>query len=280
MSTTKSSKKSTKEVIPKEVTIQEEVSEKKVTKKSSKSKKVAEAPDNTVSDSDKSFIDTLNQSDLEKDVEKDIPSEIKTDDKIENKKVQYFKKFDTLLRNFKSFANIGLEELNLNEDDKKVIIIKYNEMNEYQLICQQRNNSLQNGKEYVDFKGKKKASKAKVQEVDENGVAIKKDTSNAPVNRLRETYPQVLEFMEKEPDTLVSITEVQSAIRKFKNEQKAQGNVENNVTGKLETLFTFTMEEAKKCGHKIESDATVPKSIGDKDIFKYAAYCFPKVQKA
>lgn len=308
MSTTaKSTKKSTK------ITDQDNINDaaaavqtKKPTKKSTKPKKDDEAAA-AVSDSDKSFIENLGDAKVED------GDDIKTNTKpVINKKDQYIKKFESIKRGLTEMINkYTLNEFELNEEEKMTVLKSINDITIMTGIIHKSFDAFICGvsldESETALPTNKAARKKKVVQLDEDGNVIKKDTSNSPINKKKDTHNEVLDFMGLDHGTQVSSAEVQTSIRQFMKKQKEADN-ENNVVGDLRTLLEFlidkrnqepvekraaefkTKQDAKRRDHekrkkegKITTDfvetefqpiETIPDKIDNTDIFKYAAYCF------
>jgi len=133
----------------------------------------------------------------------------------------------------------------------------------------------------------KQIKKATEKVVDENGEEIKKDTSNHAVNIKRNTFPEVLKFMDLPEDTLVSRTDVHRALLDFIKTEKSKENTDiyfdekkksYKIVGKMKILFDFIRLEKIKRG-KMTEEENLPESITNTDIMKYTGYCFPETEK-
>ena len=108
------------------------------------------------------------------------------------------------------------------------------------------------------------------------------DKSKHNVNIPKKTFNEVLKFMKLEPDTLVSIADVQRAINGFVREQKQAGNqnimVEGNnnkfkIIDELKDLFNF-FEKQIKSGNYKGKIPEIKEEMSYSDIFSYTKFCF------
>lgn len=136
-------------------------------------------------------------------------------------------------------------------------------------------------------KSNKTSLKKDITDENETDQEIKKDTSNHPVNRKQEAFKEVLVFLDKPEDTLVSRTDVHIGIRKFIQSQEEKQNPDiyydetkksYKIIGKMKDLFDFIHQEKIKRG-KITEKEELPEFIKNGDIMKYTSYCFPQVKK-
>jgi hypothetical protein len=128
---------------------------------------------------------------------------------------------------------------------------------------------------------------SKKQVLKEDGTEIVKDTSNHAVNKKKETFKEVIEFLDLPENSLVSRTDVHRGMIKFIETEKAKVNTDIfydetkknfKLIGKMKVLFEFIREEKIKRG-KMEETEQLPEYIQNKDIMKYTSYCFPASTK-
>ena len=258
----------------------EELSSKKDTKskKSTKAKKEIEIEETVVvSDSDKSFIESLGD-----------PINTMKEEKVQtlvgivsNKKNDITKMISAVNRKINQInTKINFEEYEMEEEEKEQILNNINELLSLQQILLKKYNAYICGKKLEseeltinNDKGKKQKKVKKV-ELDEEGNPVKKDTSKSHIYTKKVPYDAVYDFMEVPHDTLISVVDVQEKLRKFIKNEKDSGN-ENNVTGKLKSLLEAIISEKVKHDDSVSSE--IPTKINNSgDIFKYSAYCFPK----
>jgi hypothetical protein len=127
----------------------------------------------------------------------------------------------------------------------------------------------------------------KKQAVNEDGTEVVKDTSNHAVNKKKDTFKEVLDFLGLPENTQVSRTDVHRGMLKFLETEREKNNPEIffdetkknfKLIGKMKILFDFIREEKIKRG-KMTQDEQLPESIQNKDIMKYTSYCFPVASK-
>lgn len=125
--------------------------------------------------------------------------------------------------------------------------------------------------------------------VSEDGIEteIVKDTSNHAVNKKKDTFKEVLDFLGLPENTQISRTDVHRGMLKFLETEREKNNPEIffdetkknfKLIGKMKVLFDFIREEKIKRG-KMTQDEQLPESIQNKDIMKYTSYCFPVASK-
>ncbi len=219
------------------------------------------------SDSDKEFVDNLNNDNNN---DTSSSSDVSEGDKA---KANFMKKFDTVASSLNSILT-KFSAMDLNEEEVMVLSEKIGRIGELHSYCNKNLTAIVCGKKLEPSEAappqKKKSAKKEIK-LDENGIPIPKDTSNAPINKKKVAFPEVLVFMELPEDTLVSSADVQRSMFAFLKEQKSLKN-ENNVTGTFKELL-----EAITSRH--DKDEEVPNKIDNKMVYKYVSYCFPKVTK-
>lgn len=123
--------------------------------------------------------------------------------------------------------------------------------------------------------------------VNEDGSEVVKDTSNHAVNKKKETFKEVLDFLDLPEDSLVSRTDVHRGMLKFIEVEKEKVNTDIfydetkknfKIIGKMKVLFDFIRLEKIKRGKMTETEL-FPLYIQNKDIMKYTSYCFPVTVK-
>jgi hypothetical protein len=192
-----------------------------------------------------------------------------------------------------SFLN-DLNELNnlllhMNKYNIKKFIFMKDELKQ----CDQTYTKIGSNKEKLNTKmlhinrDVKQSKKIIEKKVDDNGNEIKKDTSNHAVNKKKETFNEVLEFMDLPENTHVSRTDVHRAFIDFIKIEKEKSDSDIyydntkktfKIIGKMKKLFDFIRNEKIKRG-KMSEDEELPDFIENKDIMKYTSYCFPIAEK-
>ena len=115
------------------------------------------------------------------------------------------------------------------------------------------------------------------------------NNANAPINKKKPTYTEVLKFLKFDEDVEVSRAEILIGINAFIKEQKTNKNpdifVEGDnskfvLIGDLKIFFNFIKKQMIERGDlKKEDENTFPEYLGYRDIMKYTKYCFPESQK-
>ena len=284
---------SEKDIKMEELSSNQDIKPKKTKKSSKKSIEVEETV--LVSDSDKSFIESLG---VPENIIKHI-EEVESEDEskganatqtIQRKKTLttkniILKELDAVNSKLdKLIKKIIFDNENIDEEDKEDIAKSIDEILQRQQILLKKYNAFISGKELKPEeleindckKTKQQRKKQAVKEVvlDEEGNPVKKDTSKSHIYTKKVPYDAVFDFMEVPHDTLISVIDVQEKLRKFIKNEKDIGN-ENNVTGKLKSLLEAIISEKVKHDDSVSSE--IPTKINNSgDIFKYSAYCFPK----
>ena len=115
------------------------------------------------------------------------------------------------------------------------------------------------------------------------------NNANAPINKKKPTYPEVLKFLKFDEEVEVSRAEILIGINAFVKEQKTNKNpdifIEGDnskfvLIGDLKIFFNFIKKQMIERGDlKKEDENTFPDYLGYRDIMKYTKYCFPESQK-
>ena len=145
----------------------------------------------------------------------------------------------------------------------------------------------------VEFFGKEFSSSLKNK--DSKGKKIKKKLvkENCPINKLKPTYNEVLEFMKLPEGTNTSSAEVIIAINAFISKEKNIENSdiyvieENNIRNKrkfylikeLKVLFEF-IKKIMVERNELNEDNNFNNVLSYSDIMKYLKFCFPLPQKS
>jgi len=107
---------------------------------------------------------------------------------------------------------------------------------------------------------------------------------NCAINKEKETFKEVLNFIKLEEGTLISRGQVIKSINSFVKKEKTNNNpdifVEGDNTrfalvGDLKVLFDFIQSEMIRRG-TLKSTDEFPTTLSYKDIMKYVSYCFPE----
>jgi hypothetical protein len=110
---------------------------------------------------------------------------------------------------------------------------------------------------------------------------------NFAINKVNESYPEVLKFMGVEQDTPISKGQIIQKVNAFVKEHKTANNpdifVEGDnrsfrLIGDLKVLFTFIEKQMIERGDMTKGDK-FPEHIAYTGIMKYLKYCFPPVSK-
>jgi len=110
---------------------------------------------------------------------------------------------------------------------------------------------------------------------------------NFAINKVNESYPEVLKFMGVEQDTPISKGQIIQKVNAFVKEHKTANNpdifVEGDnrsfrLIGDLKVLFSFVEKQMIERGDMTKGDK-FPEHIAYTGIMKYLKYCFPPVSK-
>ena len=141
------------------------------------------------------------------------------------------------------------------------------------------NGTIQNN--YIEFLSKEASESFKTKDAKSKKVKKPVDKKNSAVHKLKPTYPEVLDFMRLDKDTLISQTDIQKAICNYVKNLKIDNNPDIvfkgdnkrfNIVADLKDLFTFLNKIKKERG----KDEEIPKDISYTELMSYFKYCFPE----
>lgn len=227
-------------------------------------------------------LENVIQEDIEKsNISDDVESENHTTEENQNSSIseeEYINKLNNTIENLNYIKKMEIKEFELTKDLINDINKKLSNIDKVLMNVRQSFTDLMVKENSTSLKKSSKKNKVK-----------STNNANAPINKKKPTYPEVLKFLKFEDEVEVSRAEILIGINAFVKEQKTNKNPEIFVegdnskfvlTGDLKIFFDFIIDQMIERGDlKKEDKNTFPKYLGYRDIMKYTKYCFPESKK-
>jgi len=190
----------------------------------------------------------------------------------------YLKSVHTIVEVLTEVTNKNLKDFEISKDFLNTLMSDSKKINKLILAFNTSNQDFLLKENLSSLKKVSKSSKGPKKVVNKENFAI---------NKVNESYPEVLKFMGLEPNTLISKGQIIQKINAFVKEQKTSGNPEILVEGDnrsfrligdLKVLFAFVEKQMIQRSDMIAGDK-FPEQLGYTGIMKYLKYCFPVVVK-
>lgn len=138
----------------------------------------------------------------------------------------------------------------------------------------------------IEFTTKEAGESLKAKETKAKKPKKTVDKENYAINKVSESYSEVLSFMKLQENTLISKANILQEINAFVKKQKTANNPDIffegdnrrfKLIGDLKVLFEFIKKQMIKRGDLGNSDE-FPKDLAYTQIMKYLKYCFPETE--
>jgi len=280
--------KSTKEKSTKVKSTKEKSTKEKSTKeKSTKIEKLEENIDNYVKDSEQNedlenVEDLLEELEQKKLIDEIFPEDVSDEsgDSNDNEEKENLNmQLDLIIETLLLVTDTNLKEITLTKEFVTQLSKKVKDINKLSSKLFTNTLDIYTKENLVSIKNKNSKQKKPKKVVNKENMAI---------NKGQETFPEVLQFMEFEEDSLVSRAQLIQKINSFVRIEKEKKNpdifVEGDnklfkLIGPLKHLFEFIRIKMIEREDFVESDE-FPMQISYRDIMKYLKYCFhPTLKK-
>ena len=261
--------------------------EKSTKEKSTKIEKLEENIDNYVKDSEQNedlenVEDLLEELEQKKLIDEIFPEDVSDEsgDSNDNEEKENLNmQLDLIIETLLLVTDTNLKEITLTKEFVTQLSKKVKDINKLSSKLFTNTLDIYTKENLVSIKNKNSKQKKPKKVVNKENMAI---------NKGQETFPEVLQFMEFEEDSLVSRAQLIQKINSFVRIEKEKKNpdifVEGDnklfkLIGPLKHLFEFIRIKMIEREDFVESDE-FPMQISYRDIMKYLKYCFhPTLKK-